>query len=95
MAFVDNARAALKVMPPILFCWPTTSEAVGGGMAVEVKSFHQYPITFCYCAQKAEEGCSDKMVSKMEVRMKHSCVIEFLRLGKKKNLHTLTFIVAC
>ena len=71
-------------MPPILFCWPTTSEAVGGGMAVEVKSFHQYPITFCYCAQKAEEGCSDKMLSKMEVRMKHSCVIEFLRLEKKK-----------
>jgi len=29
--------AALKVMPPVLFCWPTTSEADVGGMAVEVK----------------------------------------------------------
>ena len=26
-------RAALKAMPPILLCWPMTSEADGGGMA--------------------------------------------------------------
>jgi len=28
--------AALKVMPPILLCWPTTSEVDVGGTAVEV-----------------------------------------------------------
>ena len=26
-----------KAMPPILLCWPTTSEVDVGGMAVEVK----------------------------------------------------------
>jgi len=29
--------AALKVMPPILLCWPTTSELDVGGMAVETE----------------------------------------------------------
>lgn len=28
-------RAAPKVMPPVLLCWPTTSEAVDGGLAAE------------------------------------------------------------
>ena len=28
-------RAGLKVMPPILFCWPMKSETDGGGMAVD------------------------------------------------------------
>ena len=40
-------RAALKIMLPILFCWPTTSEADGGGMTVEVEPSHQYSITCC------------------------------------------------
>ena len=35
-------RAALKVMPPILFCWPTMSEADVGGEAVGVEPSHQY-----------------------------------------------------
>ena len=34
------ASAALKVMPPILLCWPITSELDIGGMAVEVKPSH-------------------------------------------------------
>ena len=41
-------RAALRVMPPILLCWPTTSEANAGGMAVHTESSHQYSIT-CRC----------------------------------------------
>ena len=39
-------RAALKVMPPILWCWPTTSEVDGAGMAVEVEPSRQYFIIF-------------------------------------------------
>mgnify|MGYP001855316585 CR=1 FL=1 len=30
-------RAALKIMPPILLCWPTTSEMDVDGMAVVKK----------------------------------------------------------
>jgi len=40
-------RAAVKVMPPILLCWPTMSRVDAGGMAVEVDPSHQYSITFC------------------------------------------------
>ena len=40
-------RAALRVMPPILLCWPTTSEANAGGMAVYTEPSHQYSITCC------------------------------------------------
>ena len=36
-------------MPPILLCWPTTLEAVVGGMAIEVEPSHQYSVTFCCC----------------------------------------------
>ena len=39
--------AALKVVHPILLCWPMMSEADVGGMAVESEPFHQYPIIFC------------------------------------------------
>ena len=39
--------AALKVMPPILLCWFTTSEADGGGIPVEVEPFCLYSIAFC------------------------------------------------
>ena len=39
-------RAAPKVIPPILGCWPTTPEA-DGGMAVVVEPSYQYPTAFC------------------------------------------------
>ena len=42
-----NMRAVLKVMPPILWCWPTTSEADGGGMTVRAEPFRQYPSACC------------------------------------------------
>ena len=38
---------ALKVMPSILFCWPTMSDVDVGGMAVEAEPSHQYSVTFC------------------------------------------------
>ena len=39
--------AALKVTPPVLLCWPITSEANVGGMAVEVEPSDQYSVMFC------------------------------------------------
>jgi len=61
---VLSTRAALKMMPPILLCWPTTSEADASGMSVEAETSYQYSITFC-C--QAAEGQSVKTVSDVEV----------------------------
>jgi len=47
-AWVAVMRAALKVLPPILWYWPATSEVAVGGMAIEVKTSYQYSIIFCY-----------------------------------------------
>ena len=33
-----------KLMPPILLCWPTTSEVDVAGIAVEVEPTHQYSV---------------------------------------------------
>ena len=41
-------RAALKLMPSILFCGPMMSETDVGGMAVDTEPFCQYSIT-CGC----------------------------------------------
>jgi len=41
-------RAAPKVMPPILSCWPMTSEVHVDGMTVEAEPSHWYSSTF-YC----------------------------------------------
>jgi len=49
-------RAVPKVIPPILGCWPTTPEADGGGMGVEVEPPHQYFITFCCCITDGSKG---------------------------------------
>jgi len=40
-------RAATKVMPLILLCLPTTSEADTAGVAVEDDPSHQYSVIFC------------------------------------------------
>jgi len=39
-------NTTLKVIPPFLSCWLTTSGADVGGMAVEVEASHQYSATF-------------------------------------------------
>ena len=41
-----DATAAPKVMPPILLCWPTTSEVDVGGMRTEAEPSRQYSIIF-------------------------------------------------
>ena len=46
-------KADLEVMPPILLCWPTVSEADVGGIAVEIEPSHQYSVTFC-CQQMTD-----------------------------------------
>ena len=48
-------RAAPKVMPPILLCWPMMSE-VSGGMAVEVEPSHSYSLTLCHCVTNGSRG---------------------------------------
>ena len=42
-----SIRAAPKVMPPILLCWPMMAEADVGCMAVEVELSYQYAIKWC------------------------------------------------
>ena len=45
--WLENIRAALKIMPPILRCWPTMSQAGFAGTVVDVEPSWQYSITFC------------------------------------------------
>ena len=44
--------AAPKVMPPILLCWPTTSEVDVGGMAVEVEPSHHVVCRLLFIADE-------------------------------------------
>jgi len=67
-------RAALKIMPPNLLSWPTTSEVGVGAVAVEAEPSRQYDTV----RQMAAEGQSDKMESDMKVWMKQTWVTEFL-----------------
>ena len=90
--FLWNTRAALKVMPCILWCWPTTSEADVGDTAVEAEPAHQYSITFCYCVT---DGSREAIWQ--------NCTWHGSAYGAKvwnwlpscrKKWHTLTFVVA-
>ena len=49
-------KAEPKVMPPILLCWPATSEEDVGGMTAEVEPSQQYPITCCCCVTDGSTG---------------------------------------
>ena len=40
-------RAALKAMPPVLWCWPTVSETEIDGVAVQAEASLQYPVMCC------------------------------------------------
>ena len=54
--FCQYTWATLKVMPAILLCWPTMSEAPVGGMTVQAESSHQYSITFCCHVTDSSRG---------------------------------------
>lgn len=60
-------RAAPKVIPPMLLCWPMSSEEDVGGMAIKAEPSQLYPITCCCHMTDRAEQQSDRMVSKMEV----------------------------
>ena len=53
-----NMRAALKVVSPILLCWPMTPEADVGGVAIEIEPFCQYSIIFCFCVTDGSRGAA-------------------------------------
>ena len=52
----DTTKTALKIMPPILLCWPMMSEADVGGMAVKAEPSHQHSMTFCCCVTDGSRG---------------------------------------
>ena len=81
-------KTTLKVMPPIFWCCPTTSEADVGVMAAEAELSHHHPITSCCCVTTAAVGQSDRTVPATEAWMKRRGVTEFLH--KEKKWHPLT-----
>ena len=56
VTFSKDKKIALKVMPPILLCWPPTSEVDVGSIAAEVEPSHQYSVTFCCSATDGSRG---------------------------------------
>jgi hypothetical protein len=56
MNLYRDMKAALKLMPPILLCWPTTSKANVVDMAVEVEPSRQYSVKFCCRATDDSRG---------------------------------------
>ena len=52
----EATRTAPKLLPPILLCWPTTSEANVVDMAVEVELSRQYSVKFCCRATDDSRG---------------------------------------
>jgi hypothetical protein len=55
IGYCKYKTAAPKVMPPILLCWPTTSEA-NVDMAVELEPSRQYSVKFCCRATDDSRG---------------------------------------
>ena len=49
-------RTVPKLIPPILLCWLTTSEANIVDMAVEVEPSRQYSVKFCCRATDDSRG---------------------------------------
>jgi len=64
-------------MPPIFSCWPTMSEADGGGMAAEVGPSHQHAITFHCCVTDGSREQSDRMAPDVEVSVNQRSRTEF------------------
>jgi len=75
-------RDALKVMPPALLCWPTTSEVDVADMVIEVEAPTDIVLHVVAMSQMAAEGHSDKVLPDMEVCMKKICGIEFSHAEK-------------
>jgi len=78
-------RAALKLMPHILLCWPTPSEADIDGIAVKLEPSHQYSITSCCHVTDGSRGAVWQNASEMEECMEQRCVTELLLVEKKQH----------
>jgi len=46
----------MKVMPPILLCWPTTSSMDVSGVEVEAEHLHKYTIKLYCCVAGGSRG---------------------------------------
>ena len=53
---ISFMRAALKVMPPVLFCWLVTCEMDTSGVAVEAEPSQPYSVTCCCCVTDGRYG---------------------------------------
>ena len=81
-------------MPPMLLCWPTTSEADVGSMIVEGEPSCQYSITFCCCVIDGSRGAVwQNGIWHGSAYEAKGYLIEFFHVGKK--LYPLIFIDAC
>ena len=76
-----NVRAALKWMPPILFCWAAISEGDVGGMAGEAAPSHQYSGAFCCHVTHSSRGAVWQNAFSGSMT-KQRRVIEFLHVRK-------------
>ena len=74
--------AALKVMPPILWCCPVTSEVDFGVWRHRLNLPTNIPLYVVAMWQMAAEGQSGKIACGMETQMKQRCGMEFLHLKK-------------
>ena len=85
-------RAVPKIIPPILLCWPTTSGADVGSMAVEVNPSHQYSTMICCRATDGSSGAVWK------IGVWHESVYEAtvsLSSSMRKKWHPLALIINC
>ena len=64
----------------LLFCWPTTSEADVGGLAVKVEPSTNTLFCSVPLWKMAAEEQSDRIAPDTEVQMKQRCGIDFLHV---------------
>jgi len=86
-------RVDLKILSPILWCWPSMPEADFGVMTVEVEPSHHYSITFCcYVTDGSRGAVWQNDISHGNAYGAKVCHW-ITQCGKKCNL--LTFIDTC
>ena len=69
LVIYEYMRTAPKIIPPILLCWPMTSEVNVGGVAVEAEPSPHYSAT---CLRHVTDGSRGAV---RQVCMKQRCGI--------------------